>query len=122
VKRSADLTDEEAERIFKYLQAWGAELSADAKVEPVKYTSTVRAHDVIVGGEMDALIKKLTVLGVSASEISKLISDHIAGEAFGRVIANRFELDNEEALAVNELLQKRIGEIECEKAVAADEV
>jgi hypothetical protein len=124
VNRSADLTDEEADKAFKYLQAWGVELSAEAseKAEPIKYTSTVRAHDLVVGGEMDALIKKLTILGMSGADLSKLISDFMSGAPFYRVIENRFELDGEEAKTVIAELRARIVDMEAEKAaiIAAD--
>jgi hypothetical protein len=121
VKRSGDLSDDEAERVFKYLQAWGAELSADA-AEPAKYDRKNRAHGPEIATEMDGLIKKLIALGMSAADISHLISELIAGPAFGRVIEHRFELDDEEALAAVEELRKKIGEMEAAKAeiIAAD--
>lgn len=124
VKRSADLSDEEAERVFAHLQTLSAQWSAEKKPEQTKivYNQKNRAHRPELADEMDNKIQKLTVLGVTAAEMSNMIRELILKEVSGREIAHRYELTDDEAEATIEFLKDRIAEKECERAVAADEV
>ena len=123
IKRSAELGDEEAERVFTYLQTLASEWSAQAKPEsaPAKYDRKNPAHNAQLAKAIEDEIKKLTILGQPFGPLSDLIAELVERE-FGRKIAHRYELTDEEAIAVIEFLQYRILEKECEKAVKADEV
>jgi len=123
IKRSAELGDEEAEKVFTYLQTLASEWSAQAKPEPppVKYDRKNPAHNAELAKAIEDAIKKLTILGQPFGPLSDLIAELVERE-FGRRIAHRYELTDEEAIALIEFLQNRILEKECEKAVKADEV
>ena len=123
IRRSAELTDEEAEKVFTYLQTLASEWSTQAKPEPapVKYDRKNPAHNAELAKAIEEAIKKLTILGQPFGPLSDLIAELVERE-FGRKIAHRYELTDEEAIALIEFLQNRILEKECEKAVKADEV
>lgn len=123
VKRSADLTDVEAEKVSTYLQTLCSQWSAaDPQPELIEYGQNRRAHAPDRAEAMDAEIKKLAVLGVSAANISAMISDVVEKEISGRKIENRYALNDSEAAAVIQFLADRVAEKECEEAVARDEV
>lgn len=122
IKRSAELSDEEAGRVYTHLQTLASEFSAETKPAPaVKYDRRIRAHGEQIGNAIDLAIKRLTILNVPFGPVSDSIAELVERE-FGRRIANRFELTNEEAQSALEYLQTRILEKECEIAVKADEV
>jgi hypothetical protein len=121
VKRSADLTDPEAERVFGYLQTCMAQWSEEAKTEQPKFDQKNRAHSFELAEQMDDLVKRLTILGVKAPDLSKIITRHV-WTFFEREITNRYEVNDGEAAHVIQLLQDKIDKIECEKAALADEI
>lgn len=123
VKASKDLSDEDAEKVFAHLQTLASELSADTKPEspPVKYNRKTRGHNEQIAKAIDEAMKRLTILNVPFGPVLDSIAELVERE-FGRRIANRYELNDEEAQSVLEYLQTRILEKECEVAVNADEV
>jgi len=117
VKRSADLTDEEAEKVFGYLQAcatqWSAEKEQNNQV--IKYDPKNRAHGAAAGKELDRLVLKFAMLGMKTPDLEQLIAG-LAYNELGREIENRFALNNEECAAMNELLKAEIAKLEAQKA------
>lgn len=117
IKRSADLTDDEAEKVFGYLQTcatqWAAEKEQNNQV--IKYDPKNRAHGAAAGKELDGLVLKLAMLGVKTPDLEQLIAG-LAYNELGREIENRFALNNEECAAMNELLKAEIAKLEAQKA------
>ena len=122
IQRSADLTDEEAEKVFDYLQTcatqWTAEKEQDNQV--IKYDPKNRAHGAAAGKELDRLVLKFAMLGVKTPDLEQLIAG-LAYNELGREIENRFALKNEECEAMNELLKAEIAKLEAQKAAPSDQ-
>jgi len=117
VKRSADLADDEAEKVFGYLQTcatqWTAEKEQNNQV--IKYDPKNRAHGAAMAKELDALVLKFAMLGMKTPDLEQLIAG-LAYNELGREIENRFALNNEECAAMNELLKAEIAKLEAQKA------
>jgi hypothetical protein len=115
VKASKDLSDAEAERVFAHLQNLAAQYLENAKPEPTKpaYNQKTRAHGEQIGHAIDLAIKRLTILNVPFGPVSDSIAELVERE-FGRRIANRYEMNDEEAQSALEYLQTRILERESE--------
>jgi len=120
VRASKELSNEEAEKVFAYLQTIGSQWSDEAKTEPMKYGQRNPRYDAKVAIELDEIIKKLTILKISSPLLSQMIQNVVTGVS-GRQITNRYEMTNDEALAVIDYLRDQLGQKECERAIGADQ-
>lgn len=105
VSRAADLSDEEAARVLKWLDAWLFKLDKNIKCGPSKgFDQSYRNHDDEIGKRLDFVYQRLTSFSIHGQAMLDKMNE-ILVRAGKPATTTRYALDDEGAIQVCEIFE-----------------
>ena len=105
VTRAADLSDDEAACVLKWLDSWLIKLKKNAKCgPPTGFDQTLRNHDDEVGKRLDYVYRRLTSLGVHGQAMLDKMQEILVSMS-KPVTTTRYALDDDGAIQVCEIFE-----------------
>ena len=105
VTRAADLSDDEAACVLKWLDSWLIKLKKNAKCgPPTGFDQTLRNHEEEVGKRLDYVYQRLTTFNIHGQAMLDKMAEVLI--RMGKPVATtRYALDDEAALQVCEIFE-----------------
>lgn len=105
VSRAADLSDEEAARVLKWLDAWLFKLDKNIKCGPSKgFDQSYRNHDDEIGKRLDFVYQRLTSFSIHGQAMLDKMNE-ILVRVGKPATTTRYALDDEGAIQVCEIFE-----------------
>lgn len=117
VTKSADLNDEEAERVYKQLEAWASTLAGLSDAPPTKpkpFNQRNRNHSEEIGKRLDAVYQRMTINKVGIGQLTDRVNEILDELGMAR-IETRYALDDQCAIQVCEIFEDWANDLESKK-------